>query len=125
MARRLFRNRYVVLFGSLAVLTGMWNLYVALHDDGVVAGRVVGPDGAAVAGATVAFFERTLTTLERRGTTLSDGNGTFRFSGQAAHHFVLVAWKAGVGASSRTAYRRCFRGQNYVLGEPLRLEVGG
>ncbi len=122
--QRLLRNRYVLTFGLMAAVAVGWNVYVALHDDGLVVGRVVGVDGAAAAGVTVTFYERTLTTLEPRGTVVTGPDGGFRFNGQAAHHFVLVAAKAGAGASPRTAYRRYFRGQNVVLSAPLRLEPG-
>jgi hypothetical protein len=120
---RWLRSRYVVVLGALAILTGAWNAYVASHDDGVVAGRVVGPDGRPVAGARVTFQERTLTTLEPRATAETDAAGEFRFAAQPAHHFVLVADKPGVGATPRRAFRRYFRGQNLVLREPLRLEA--
>ncbi len=69
--------------------------------------------------------EQTLTTLEPRATTVTDADGQFRFTGQPAHHFVLVAEKPGVGATPRLPYRRYFRGQNLVLREPLRLEPRG
>jgi hypothetical protein len=114
-------HRYVVVLGAAAVLAAGWNAWVALHDDGIVRGRVVTADGRPAAGATVSFWERTLTTLERRAATETGADGRFQFSGQAAHHFGLQAEKPGHGASPRTLYRRWFRGQNLVLEEPLRL----
>ncbi len=116
-------NRYVVVFGLLVLATAAWNLYVALHDDGRVEGRVVGPDGRLVRGATVRLHERTLTTLEPRATAETGAAGEFRFAGQRVHHFVLEATKDGVGTSARTAYRLYFRGQSVVLPEPLRLDA--
>ena len=121
MWRRAFGNRYAITFGLIAIGTAAWNLYVIRHDQGLIEGRVVDAAGRPVGGATVALFERTLTTLEPRTTTETDGEGQFRFSGQPAHHFVLEARKAGAGQSPRTAFRRYFRGQNLMLGEPLRL----
>ena len=121
----LLRNRYVVVFGSLALATAAWNGYVALNDDGRIAGRVVAADGQPVAGATVALYERTLTTLEPRGTTTTADDGGFLFTGMLLHHFVLEARKEGVGAAPRTAYRLYFRGQNVTLSVPLALREPG
>jgi hypothetical protein len=115
-------NRYTVVFGTIAVVVIAWNLYVATHNDGRIAGRVVGPDGQAVAGAMVTLREKTLTALEPRATAETDGAGGFVFAGQRLHHFVLEAAKSGVGKSERTAYRLAFRGQNRALAEPLRLQ---
>lgn len=123
MAWRLLRNRYVVVFGLIAVGTAAWNGYVSLHSHGEVSGRVVGPDGAPVPGATVTLRERTLTTLEPRATAVTGADGDFRFTGQKAHHFVLEAKKDGVGAAPRATYRLYFRGQDVVLPAPLRLEA--
>ena len=120
-ARRWLLNRYVLVFGAIAVVVVAWNLYVATHDDGHIAGVVVGPDGRPVAGATVTLRERTLTTLEPRATVRTGARGEFLLSGQRVHHFVLEAQKEGVGASPRTAFRLYFRGQNFTLPVPLRL----
>jgi Carboxypeptidase regulatory-like domain len=116
--------RYACVVGALVLLIGGCNLWVALHNDGVVRGRVVQADGRPAAGATVSFWEKTLTTLERRTTTETGSDGHFVVTGQAAHHFALQAEKSGLGASPRTLYRRYFRGQNLVLDEPLRLREG-
>jgi len=116
--------RYACVVGALVLLVGGCNLWVALHDDGVVRGQVVEADGRPAAGATVSFWEKTLTTLERRTATETGSDGHFVVTGQAAHHFALQAEKSGLGASPRTLYRRYFRGQNLVLDEPLRLREG-
>jgi hypothetical protein len=113
--------RYVWVTAALVLLIGGCNLWVALHADGVVRGRVVQPDGQPAAGAIVSFWEKTLTTLERRTATETGADGGFVLTGQAAHHFALQAEKNGFGASPRTLFRRYFRGQNLVLDEPLRL----
>jgi len=120
--RRILLNRYTVVFGAIAVAVMTWNLYVATHRHGRIAGRVVGPDGRAVPGATVTLRERTLTTLELRAAAQTDGTGGFVFVDQRVHHFVLEAAKLGVGRSERNAYRLAFRGQNFSLSEPLRLQ---
>ena len=113
--------RYLVVLGVTALLAAGWNTWVTLHDDGIVRGQVLEADGRPAAGATVTFWEKTLTTLERRATTQTQPDGRFLFVGQVAHHFALLAEKPDAGASPRTLYRRYFRGQNLVLAEPLRL----
>jgi carboxypeptidase family protein len=118
-------NRYVLLLGLVMLGAGGWNAYVALHADGVVEGRVVGPDGRPVAAARVTFSERTLTTLELRATVETDAGGAFRFAGQPAHHFALEARKDDTGAAPRTLHRRWFRGQHLRLREPVRLMPDG
>ena len=75
------------------------------------------------AGATVSFWEKTLTTLERRTATETGADGGFVLTGQPAHHFALQAEKSGLGASPRTLFRRYFRGQNLVL-DDLRAAPG-
>ena len=75
MWRRALGNRYVVVFGLIAAVAAAWSLYVARHDQGLVQGRVVGPDGRPVVAATVTLFERTLTTLEPRATVHTGPDG--------------------------------------------------
>ncbi|MGH7334031.1 MAG: carboxypeptidase-like regulatory domain-containing protein [Candidatus Rokuibacteriota bacterium] len=120
--RPILLNRYTIVLGSIAVLVIAWNLYVATHNQGHISGRVVGPDGQGVAGATVTLREKTLTTLEPRAAAQTDGAGAFVFAGQRVHHVVLEAAKDGLGKSERTAYRLAFRGQNLALTDPLRLQ---
>jgi hypothetical protein len=116
--------RYLLVLAVSAVLGLGWNAWIAMHDDGIVRGRVVQANGNPVAGATVSFWEKTLTTLERRTATETGPDGGFVFTGQAAHHFALQAEKGGLGVSPRALYRRYFRSQNLVLDEPLRLRRG-
>jgi hypothetical protein len=116
--------RYLAVLGVTVVLVTGWNVWVALHDDGIVRGQVLEVDGRPAASATVTFWEKTLTTLERRATTQTDADGRFLFVGQAAHHFALQAQGRDAVASPRTLYRRYFRGQNLVLEQPLRLGKG-
>ena len=113
--------RYLIVLGLAAALAGGCNAWVALHNDGIVRGRVLQGDGRPAAGVTVTFWERTLTSLERRATARTGPDGRFAFSEQPAHHFALQAEQTGLGASPRTLYRRYFRGQNLTLAEPLRL----
>ena len=116
--------RYVAVLVCTVGLAAGCNVWVALHNDGIVRGQVLDADGRPAPDATVTFWEKTLTTLERRATAHTDPDGRFLFSAQAAHHFALQAERPNAGASPRTLYRRYFRSQNLVLAEPLRLGKG-
>lgn len=123
--RVLFLNRYSATFGAIAVVTALWNLYIAFNNDGNIAGRVVGPDNNPVAGATVTLFQKTLYVAEPRDKTTTDENGRFFFSGHASYKLWLEAVKEGLGKSPKKEYRLYFRNQNLNLSTPLRLEVNG
>ena len=116
-------NRYVVTFGGIAIVAGIWNVYVASHDDGIIEGQVIGPQGQPVAGATVILSERSLLVTEARDQVTTDGDGVFRFTGHNYHRVWLEAAKEGVGAYPQTEYRMYFKGQNTYLEDPLRLEA--
>ena len=117
-------NRYVITFGSIAVLVAAWNVYVAMNNDGVITGRVVGPDGRPVAGATVLLSERSLLVSTVRARALTDAEGAVRFSGHRLYHLYLEAEKEGMGRQAPTEFRLYFKGQNLVLREPLHLTPG-
>jgi hypothetical protein len=114
-------NRVTVTFGLIAILVIGWNLYVLAHDDGILTGVVVGPDGRPVAGAEVVLSERTLVSLEPIAQTVTGADGSFRFEKHDRHRLVLTASKEGVGESGRLEVRLYFRNQNRHLDEPLRL----
>ena len=116
--------RYLVVLSATTLLVAGWNVWVVLHSDGIVRGQVLEADGRPAEGVTVIFWEKTLTTLERRTSTQTDRDGRFLFIGQAAHHFAVQAERPNDGAAPRTLYRRYFRSQNVVLAEPLRLGKG-
>ena len=99
-----------------------WNLYIGRHDDGILAGKVVGPDGAPVAGAEVVLAERTVVSLTPVLSTTTDETGQFRFERHDRHAVVLTAAKEGVGKTGRVEVRLYFRNQNRLLQEPLLLE---
>ena len=124
MSWSFLRNRYFITFGSMAFLVGVWNLHVALNDEGILTGRVVGPDDQPVAGATVVLNERTLLVSAARARTTSDADGRFRFSGHQLYRIYLEASKEGVGRMKPKEFRLYFKGQNMFLKEPLRLEAG-
>lgn len=114
-------NRVTVTFGLIAVLTVVWNLYVLANDDGILEGRIVGPDGTPVADAEVVLAERTIVSLDPIAETVTDAEGRFRFERHDRHHVVLTARKDGVGESGRIEVRLYFRNQNRRLADPIRL----
>jgi hypothetical protein len=114
-------NRYTVTFGGMALLAGLWNLYVISNNDGIISGRVVGPDGRPVEGATVVLSEKTLLVSAPRAKTTTDVHGSFRFSGHTLYHLYLEASKEGVGRMPSKEFRLYFKGQNLTLREALRL----
>ena len=117
-------NRFVITFGTIAVLVVIWNIYIAFHDHGLIEGRIVGPNGAPVAGATVTLSERTLLVAQERGRTTTDAGGRFRFTGQQLHRLYLQAEKDGVGHFGPRQYRLYFQGEDLILRTPLRLDGG-
>jgi hypothetical protein len=122
MKRTFFLNRYTVTFGSIAIVAALWNVYIAFNNDGIIAGRVVGPDNRPVAGATVTLFQKTLYVAEPRDKTKTDKNGTFLFTGHESYKLWLEAIKKGCGKSPKEEYRLYFRNQNLTLNEPLRIK---
>ena len=124
MKRTFLLNRYTITFGAIAIIAALWNLYVAFNNDGIIAGRVVGPDNRPVEGATVTLFQKTLYVAEPRDKTTTDKNGRFLITGHASYRLWLEAVKEGLGKSPKKEYRLYFRNQNLNLSTPLRLEVG-
>lgn len=121
MLKALLWNRFSITFGAVAVAALAWNAYVALNDDGVLAGRVVGPDGAPVAGADVVLSERNLLVSSPRARTTTDAEGRFVFAGHDLYRAYVEASKDGVGRQPPVEVRLYFRGQNETLDQPLRL----
>lgn len=114
-------NRWTLTLGGLAIAVAAWNLYVSLNDDGILVGRVVGPDGRPVAGAAVGLWQQKFVSMALVAETATDEGGGFRFAGHGQHYPFLKAEKAGLGESARVGVRLYFRDQNRVLDEPLRL----
>lgn len=121
---RVLRHRFVAVPLAIAVAVAAWNVYVAAHDDGIVRGEVVGPDGRPVAGATVSMMEQNFTTNSDRGKTLTRDDGSFEFTDNRSHNIQLRAEKPGVGRSDLVVVRLYFRAQNVTLREPLRIKAG-
>jgi hypothetical protein len=121
MLRFWLLNRFVVTIVVVAVAVGAWNLYVVNNDDGLIEGRVVGPDGAPVEGATVTLSERTLLVAQPRDKAMTDTDGRFVFENHRLHRLYLEAAKEGAGHVGPIEYRLYFKGQNMILSDPLRL----
>ena len=115
-------NRYIITFGAIGILSGALNLYVALNNDGIIMGYVLGPDNRPVEGASVILSEKSLLVATPRGETRSDSEGKFTFTGHDCYRIYLEAKKEGVGRSKMVEYRLYFRGQNKKISEPLRLK---
>ena len=119
---RLLRHRFVAVPLAIGVVVAVWNVYVSMHDDGIVRGEVVGPDGRPVVGAIVTMMEQNFTTNSDRGKTLTRENGSFEFTDNRSHNIQLRAEKPGLGRSDLVVVRLYFRAQNVTLREPLRIK---
>ena len=119
------RNRFVVTFGGAALLAAVWNVYIVYHDDGIITGQVVGPNGEAVPGATVKLSEKTLLVSQPKGQATTDADGRFEFKGHKMHRIYLEADKDCVGRYGPREYRLYFNGENLILARPLRLAPQG
>jgi hypothetical protein len=119
--RALVLNRFVLVPGAIVVAIVLWNLYVATHSHGIVAGRVVDEAGRPVAGATVALWTYNFTTYEEKAQVRTDADGAFRFTDNPSHRIQLGAEKPGVGRSQRIPVFLYFRSQDTNLDVPLRL----
>ncbi len=122
MLRSALFNRYTITFGTIALLSIVWNVYVLFNDDGIVTGRVVASDGTPVENATVVLSEKTLLVTSPRDKTATDAAGRFKFSGHDVYHVYLEAYKDGVGRASQKDYHLYFRSQNFHLPELLQLK---
>ena len=120
--RRLLVSRFILVPLGLAVAVAAWNAYISLHDGGLVRGRVVGPDGAPVAGATVRMLEKNFTTNSDRGSARTLADGSFEFTDNRSHNVLLRAEKEGVGRSEQVVVRLYFRAQNVTLDRPMTLK---
>jgi len=114
------RSRWVVVPGTIAIATLLWNAYVSTHDHGIVAGRVVDAAGRPVSGATVMLFERGFVTHQERERRISDADGAFRFTDNRSHSIQLEADAPGLGRTDRRIVRLWFAAQDVQLPQPLR-----
>lgn len=111
-------HRFVLVPLVLAVVVGLWNVYVALHAGGVIQGEVRDAAGRPVGGATVVFFERNMINYEERLRTQTDAQGFYRFDGMNVHVGQLEARTADGRHSPRQQLRLWFRAQD-VRADPL------
>jgi hypothetical protein len=123
--RRLLLNRFVLVPGAIAAVALVWNVYVATHDHGLVAGRVVDAAGKPVADATVTMWVFNFTTFEERQHVKTDAAGLFRFTDNSSHKIELSAEKVGMGRSRRLPVRLYFRAQDTTLVRPIELPGPG
>jgi len=123
--RRLVINRFVLVPASIAVVILLWNAYVATHDHGVVAGRVVDIAGQPVPGATVVLWVLNFTTYVEKTRATTDAAGRFVITDNDSHNIRLAAEKPGIGRSARVPVRLYFRAQDIQLREPLVLSGTG
>lgn len=122
--RRLLLNRFTLVLATLAAVIVLWNAYVSLHNNGVVAGRVVDAVGQPVAGATVVLWVLNFTTFVEKARATTDAEGRFVISNRDSHSIQLAAEKPGVGRSQRVPVRLFFRAQDVELHHPLTLSSG-
>jgi hypothetical protein len=118
---RILRHRFVAVPLAIGIAIAGWNAYVVTHNDGIVRGRVLGPDGQPLAGATVRMMEQNFTTNSDRGSTITRQDGEFEFTDNRSHNIQLRAEKPGVGRSDLVVVRLYFRAQDVTLQEPLRV----
>lgn len=116
--RRILLSRFVVVPLLIAVLIGAWNIYVSLHDHGLLAGRVVDAAGRPMANATVILFTHDFVTQVEKARTATDASGAFRFDHNDSHLVQLQA-QDGNQSSRRITIRLWFRAQDRVLRKPL------
>ena len=119
-----WRSRWVIVPAALVLIVAGWNLYVATHDGGTVAGRVLDSAGQPVPGADVVLYARSFLTNDERARTQTGPDGRFRFHGNRDHALQLEAVAPGQGHSPRLTVRLLFRGED-VVAPPLRLTPAG
>lgn len=117
-----WRSRWVIVPAALVLIVLGWNVYVATHDGGLVAGRVVDGAGQPVSDATVVLYARSFLTNDERARTRTGPDGLFRFTGNRDHALQLQATAPGRGASARIPVRLLFRGEDVKLRRPLVLQ---
>ena len=117
----LMKSRWVIVPSALALSIILWNLYVAVHANGIVGGRVVDAGGRPVADATVTLFERSFVAYTAKDRVKTDAEGLFRFTDNQNHALQIEAEAPTLGKSDRLPVRLWFRAQDFRLADPLRL----
>lgn len=124
MSWRLLRHRFVAVPLALVAVVLAWNVYIAFNDHGILEGQVRDRAGAAVAGATVIFFERNFVYYQEKVRTTTDAKGDFRFTGLQHHIGQLEAMTDDGRRSDRRQVRLWFRAQDTEVA-PLIVERRG
>jgi hypothetical protein len=123
--RGILLNRFVLVPGAIVLAIALWNIYVATHNNGLLAGRVTDSSGRPVADATVSLWVYNFTTYEEKERVKTDADGVFRFTNNPSHRIQISAEKPGVGRSPRMPVFLYFRAQDTTLDSPLRLAGAG
>jgi carboxypeptidase family protein len=121
---RLLVNRFTIVLASIAVVVAVWNVYVSLHDHGVVEGRVIDGEGRPVEGATVVLWVLNFTTYVEKTHATTGADGRFVIRGNDSHNIQIGAEKPGVGRAARVPVRLYFKAEDMVLRAPLVLAPG-
>jgi hypothetical protein len=119
--KRLLLNRFVLVPAALILITVGWNFWVATHQHGIIAGRVVNEAGAPVEGAEVKLWVFNFATFVEKASTVTKADGTFAFANNPSHNIQVSAEKSGEGRSARLPIRLYFAGEDFQMKEPLRL----
>ena len=119
--RRFLLNRFVLVPGAIVLAIVLWNVYVATHNNGLLAGRVIDSAGRPVADATVSLWVFNFTTYEEKERVKTDADGVFRFTDNPSHRVQISAEKQGVGRAARIPVFLYFRAQDTTLDMPLQL----
>lgn len=122
---RLLVNRFTIVLASIALVVAIWNAYIALHDHGVVEGRVVDAAGQPVEGATVVLWVLDFTTFVEKTRATTDVDGRFVIHGNDSHNIQIEAEKPGVGRAPRIPVRLYFKAEDVRLPSPLVLAGSG
>jgi hypothetical protein len=123
--KRLLLNRFVLVPAALILVTVGWNFWVATHQHGIIAGRVVNEAGAPVEGAEVKLWVFNFATFVEKASTVTKPDGTFAFANNPSHNIQVSAEKSGAGRSARLSIRLYFAGEDFQMKEPLRLADRG
>ena len=122
---RLLVNRFTIVLASIALVVAIWNAYIALHDHGVVEGRLVDAAGQPVEGATVVLWVLDFTTFVEKTRAITDVDGRFVIHGNDSHNIQIEAEKIGVGRARRVPVRLYFKAEDVRLPSPLVLAGSG
>lgn len=122
---RLLVNRFTIVLASIALVVATWNAYIALHDHGVVEGRVVDAAGQPVEGATVVLWVLDFTTFVEKTRAITGVDGRFVIHGNDSHNIQIEAKKPGVGRAPRIPVRLYFKAEDVRLLSPLVLAGSG